>query len=119
MISSHDLVCVWVLFCIGLLTNVNACTTTVVGKGATADGSVLASHTADGGGSLDARLVYVPAFDYEEGSQRPVFNSPENYPRYVGTDRNIPAYFPENCEAGARRCKPFEPIGYIDQVCLL
>ena len=103
-------VCVW--FCPLL----QACTTTLAGKATTTDGSVLLSHTADGGGGLDARLVYVPAMDHPDGSKRSVFYSPENYPRYVGKERNIEAYYPEFCEAGAKHCEPFEPIGYIPQV---
>lgn len=95
---------------------VDACTTFVVGKKATKDGSVMATHSNDGGGTTDPRLVYVPPADYPEGSLRPVHFSPENYPRYVGYDRNVTQYFPENCQAGASHCNAFTPIGYIEQV---
>jgi len=47
---------------------------------------------------------------------RAIQSSPENYPRYVGTDRNISQYFKENCQAGEGNCDEFEPIGYIPQV---
>lgn len=43
-----------------------ACTTILVGKQASADGSVLVSHSDDG--MNDARLVYVPAKDWEPGA---------------------------------------------------
>jgi dipeptidase len=93
-----------------------ACTTFAVGKKATLDGSVMATHSNDGGGSTDPRLVKIPALDHEIGSMRPIYYSPENYPRYVGTDRNASQYWPENCQAGATKCQPFVPLGYIPQV---
>ena len=46
-----------------------------------------------GEGAGDARLVYVPPMDWPAGSQRPVFDY-EDYPRYVGRERRIPAYYP-------------------------
>lgn len=94
----------------------DACTTFGVGKLATNDGSVFGAHTNDGGGTTDPRLVKVEARSYGSNEKRPIFASPENYPRYVGKERNIPNYFPENCLAGALYCKTFEPIGYIPQV---
>ncbi len=50
-----------------------ACTVTVTGKKASADGSVMVSHSDDG--LNDARLIYVPAMDHKPGSLRPVFYS--------------------------------------------
>ena len=47
------------------------CTTTLTGKDASADGSVMVSHTDDGLG--DPRVVFVPAMDHPEGALRPVF----------------------------------------------
>ena len=50
-----------------------ACTVTFTGKKASADGSVMVSHSDDG--LNDARLIYVPAMDHKPGSLRPVFYS--------------------------------------------
>lgn len=108
------------LFCAiavaSLIFSVESCTTLVVGKKATKDGSVIATHSNDGGGTTDPRLVRVPARDFDAGSTRPIWASPENYPRYVGKERQVTAYFPENCQAGPTSCSEFQPIGYIPQV---
>ena len=84
-----------------------SCTTIVVTKGASVDGSVMVTHTADCG-SCDFRLVRVPAMNFEAGTKRPVYPMREPYPRYVGTYHgegyNTPGY------------EPTEPLGYIDQV---
>lgn len=92
------------------LLRTEACTVFIAGKEATKDGSVLVSHSNDGEFETDPRLVKVPARDYEQGSVRPVYFSPENYPRYVGYERGVPEYYPREGQA------PFKPIGYIPQV---
>lgn len=86
------------------------CTTLMAGRGATVDGSVLVSHSNDGGGRTDPRLVFIPEAYPSSGSLRPIFASPENYPRYVGYDRGIPQYFPVDGQ------KSMQPIGFIPQV---
>mmetsp|Transcript_2141 Transcript_2141/g.2462 ORF Transcript_2141/g.2462 Transcript_2141/m.2462 type:complete len:147 (-) Transcript_2141:608-1048(-) len=86
-----------------------ACTVFIVGKDASTDGSVLVSHSNDGEFDTDPRLVKVPSRTYQQGSQRPVYFSPESYPRYVGTARGIPEYFPKEGQ------EDFVPLGYIDQ----
>lgn len=48
-----------------------ACTDIVVGKKASADGSVITSHTCDGW--YDSRLIIVPAADHEPGEMAPVY----------------------------------------------
>jgi dipeptidase len=92
---------------------VAACTVFVVGKDATQDGSVLVTHSNDGEFETDPRLVKVPARDYpSHAQQRPIFFSPESYPRYVGLERGVPEYYPP--QDGSR--SSFTPIGYIPQV---
>ena len=60
--------------CIGHLTLVVhgsfSCTTIVVGRKATSDGSVLVTHSDDGESKADARLCLVPARDHDAGSRR-------------------------------------------------
>ena len=95
-----------------------ACTTTIVTPGASADGCMMVSHSDDN--DLDDQsIVYVPARDWPEGSQRPVyataaaigdlpqFNAFE-LPRLVDPER-APGY----AHPGE---KPSIPIGHIPQV---
>ena len=88
-----------------------ACTTIVAGKLATADGSVMVSHSNDGEGASDPRLVRIPAATHKAGTMRPIFFAPENYPRYVGAARGaVPAYVPVGNQTA------FVPIGHIPEV---
>ncbi|MCG2661257.1 MAG: C69 family dipeptidase [Kiritimatiellae bacterium] len=50
-----------------------SCTTTLTGKDASSDGSVMVSHSDDALG--DGRLIYVPAMNHAPGALRPVFYS--------------------------------------------
>jgi dipeptidase len=93
-----------------VLVTTEACTVFIAGKEATIDGSVLVSHSNDGEFETDPRLVKVPARDFLEGSSRPVYFSPENFPRYVGYERGVPEYYPRDGQTA------FEPIGYLPQV---
>ncbi|MGB2983732.1 MAG: C69 family dipeptidase [Candidatus Bipolaricaulia bacterium] len=94
-----------------------ACTTMIVGREATVDGSVIVSHSDDD--VADERLAFVPAADWPTSAKRPVYyddcsighdpryNSTE-LRRYVGTSRG-PDYdtkdYPDSI-----------PLGKIDQV---
>jgi dipeptidase len=93
------------------------CTTMIVGKDATADGSVIVAHSDDD--VADERVIYVPEAYYPAGAMRPVYyddcslgyNSDYNSTelrRYIGSARG-PGYntqdFPES-----------NPLGEIPQV---
>lgn len=95
-----------------------ACSTLIVTKGASADGSVFVAHSDDSE-MFDNRLIYVPAQDHEPGSMRAVYydacsigSMPEYnsylYRRYTGSDRG-PGYEDPNAPQSV-------PIGYIPQV---
>ena len=90
-----------------------ACSTFLVGKRASFDGSVLVTHSDDGEGNPDARLSYVPARTHAPGAKRPVWPDLEDNPRFVGTARGA-TYAPG---ASVPADAPVtEPIGFIDQV---
>lgn len=88
-----------------------ACTTILVTKGASADGSVIVSHSDDDELG-DQRIVYVPAADHKPGSKRPVYYDVVSFGnctvRYVGTSRG-PGYDTPGLPKS-------EPLGHIDQV---
>jgi len=99
-------------------TALHACTTLLVTKGASEDGSVMVAHSDDSE-LFDQRLVYVPAADHEPGALRPVYydacalgDRPEyhgyNLRRYVGTDRGPTYVDPDQPQS--------IPLGYIPQV---
>ena len=95
-----------------------SCTTMLITKGASADGSVMVAHSDDSE-LFDQRLVYVPAADHAPGSMRPIYydasslgDRPQYHSyllrRYVGTDRG-PVYVDPNLPQSI-------PLGYIPQV---
>jgi dipeptidase len=93
-----------------LLSAAMGCTTLIAGKNATKDGSVLASHSDDGESGADARIVLASAKDHAAGSMRDIFYDTEDYPRHVGKDRGIPAYYPVGNQTLST------PIGQIPEV---
>lgn len=101
-----------------LLPSAFACTTALVTKGASADGSVFVTHSNDGY-TGDTSVVYVPAADHAKNEKRAVYPSAcarEPYPTY-NTD-----YTPRLNVKGRGPDYQFEreketlPLGYIPQV---
>lgn len=89
-----------------------SCTSILVTKGASRDGSIFVTHSDDNYLS-DSRIIYVPANDYPEGSKRPVFfsgasNGTPEAVRYAGIFRGPNYIDPSKPET--------IPIGWIDQV---
>jgi len=99
-------------------TSLFACTTMIITKGASKDGSVFVAHSDDSE-MFDNRLVYVPAADHKPGSMRPVYYDPASLGsrpefnsnvlrRYVGTHRG-PVYIDNDIPQSI-------PLGFIPQV---
>ena len=97
---------------------VQACTTMLITKGASEDGSVIVAHSDDSE-LFDQRLVYIPAADHEPGSLRPVYYDASSLGdrldyhgytlrRYVGTDRGPTYIDPDQPQS--------IPLGMIPQV---
>ncbi|CAB9519775.1 Peptidase family C69 [Seminavis robusta] len=69
---------------------VHACTTLLVGRKATVDGSVLVSHSDDGGGIADPRILQIPSKPWnltlrdQQSIVRPVMPDLEDFDRYNG-----------------------------------
>jgi dipeptidase len=99
------------LIFLGMSFSLYPCTSILVTKGASADGSVIVTHSDDDE-LKDPRMMYVPAQDHEIGSKRPVYFDPTSFfstpVRYAGKDRG-PAY-DNPCNP------PMRPLGYIDQI---
>ena len=103
------------LSCQGVLAE---CTTLIVTRGASSDGSVFVAHSDDAH-LMDCSIVHVPARDWPEGSLRPVHASAvavEELPKY--NTFFIPRLVdPERAPAYAHEGRPRSiPVGYIPQV---
>lgn len=86
------------------------CTTIIITKGATADGSMVVTHSDDNELS-DQRIIKVPAQTHKPKAQRQIFTDNCRYPRFVTNERGN----------GYRESKILNhpdttPIGYIPQV---
>lgn len=98
--------------------NAESCTVMLVTKGASADGSVIVSHSNDGWRS-DINLVFVPAKDHFQGEMRPV------YPTSAAIDE-MPEYnaFVQPNLVASERSSGYDypnlprtkPLGYIPEV---
>ncbi|ETV98410.1 hypothetical protein H310_08577 [Aphanomyces invadans] len=103
----------WAVLALALVATpqIEGCTVIAVGKKATADGSVMVTHTNDAGlNPSDLRMVRVPAMNHSEGSVRHVHNFQRNgYPRLVTMDRG-PLYEPVGDQPVSKI------IGHIPQV---
>jgi dipeptidase len=69
-----------------------SCTIIAVGKKATADGSVIISHTDTG---PDSRIFYVPGKTYKPGEKVPVFWGIQDADRPLNDDGKILGYIPQ------------------------
>eukprot|EP00931_Biecheleriopsis_adriatica_P084570 TRINITY_DN5845_c0_g1_i3.p1 TRINITY_DN5845_c0_g1~~TRINITY_DN5845_c0_g1_i3.p1 ORF type:complete len:551 (-),score=83.62 TRINITY_DN5845_c0_g1_i3:23-1675(-) len=105
--ASHSLLVLALL--LQWLQGVVGCTTLAAGREATADGSVLLSHSDDGEAFGDPRLCFIPAADHASGAMRPIYYDTEAYPRFLGTDRGS-CYQPHDGQV------PYAPIGHIPEV---
>ncbi|MFH1387215.1 MAG: C69 family dipeptidase [bacterium] len=100
-----------------LLSPVLACTTILVGKDASKDGSVMVSHSDDGLG--DGRLIYVPAKQHKPGALRPVFyaHCALGYmPQYGATESHRLVTKDRGPGYDTPGDPPSVPLGYIPQV---
>lgn len=88
-----------------------ACTSFLIGPESTADGVPIVAQSDDGEGAGDPRLVYVPPMDWPPGSLRPVVDYGD-FPRYVGKERCVPAYYPSALLPNATH----NLLGHIQQV---
>eukprot|EP00442_Polarella_glacialis_P020198 CAMPEP_0115101884 /NCGR_PEP_ID=MMETSP0227-20121206/33527_1 /TAXON_ID=89957 /ORGANISM="Polarella glacialis, Strain CCMP 1383" /LENGTH=245 /DNA_ID=CAMNT_0002497779 /DNA_START=73 /DNA_END=806 /DNA_ORIENTATION=+ len=97
------------LLALSPLRETAACTILAAGRKATADGSVLVSHSDDGENVQDARLCHILAADHPASAKRPIYFDMEDYPRFVGEGRG-PCYVPKAGET------PYKAIGSIPEV---
>jgi len=93
-----------------LLVQLQACTMIMVGKRATADGSVMVAHTDDNGsGAADLRIVRVQARENSMEDERPVYQFKDGLPRVVLADTKS-----KYAQKGTEKLSV--PLGYIPEV---
>ncbi|KAL1508264.1 hypothetical protein AB1Y20_004380 [Prymnesium parvum] len=95
MVNHTRLTAITAVLCMALLPVTLGCTAIGVTPSASADGSVLVSHSSDAEGAGDPRLYRVGAAEYAAGELRPV------HKQYVGF---------------GERLQPPQVLGYIPQV---
>lgn len=86
------IICVTILLVSLLASNAFSCTIIAVGKKATADGSVIISHTDTG---PDSRIFYVPGKTYKAGEMAPIFWGIQDADRPLNDDGKILGYIPQ------------------------
>lgn len=96
------------------IDHVTSCSTIAVGRLASADGSVYTSHSDDGEGNPDPRIVHVLAADHSDGTMRPIYPDLEDFPRHIGANRSK-SYAPGAYPKGASQNNT-QPIGFIPEV---
>ena len=74
------------------VTNAISCTVIAVGKKASADGSVIISHTDTG---PDSRIFYVPGKAFKKGDMAPIFWGIQDADRPLNDDGKILGYLPQ------------------------
>ncbi len=90
---------VWTLvFIMPAATNDEGCTVIAVGKKASADGSVILSHTDAG---PDSRIYVVPAARHKPGEKAPVYWGIQDLGRPLRDDGEILGYIPQAAETYA------------------
>ncbi|GHV82842.1 dipeptidase [Spirochaetia bacterium] len=97
-----------------------SCTTTIVTKGASADGSVMVSHSDDGHIENDSSIIYVPRITISLDGSRPVYPTAvaiDELPEYnaflvprLVTDSGAPGYR----HPGLTRTTPIGSVPYSD-----
>ncbi|XPV75742.1 MAG: dipeptidase [Desulfovibrio sp.] len=116
MIKRH-LILFIAIFTFASATASHACTTTITGKKASSDGSVMVSHSDDGLG--DGRMIYVPAMDHKKGSLRPVYYSScalGYMPEWGGSETQRLVTAERGPGYDTRGAAKSVPLGYIPQV---
>ncbi len=86
------IICATILLATLLASNVFSCTIIAVGKKATADGSVIISHTDTG---PDSRIFYVASKTYKAGEMAPIFWGIQDADRPLNDDGKILGYIPQ------------------------
>lgn len=74
------------------VSNAFSCTVIAVGKKASADGSVIISHTDTG---PDSRIFFVPGKTYKKGDMAPIFWGIQDVDRPLNDDGKILGYLPQ------------------------
>jgi dipeptidase len=108
---------VFLFFVLSVAPPVDACTTMIVGKDASVDGSVMVSHSDDG--LNDGSVIYVPAMNHKPGSQRAVYYSHcalDYKPQWGATVSHRIVTKDRGPGYNKKGLAPSVPLGFIPQV---